>query len=90
MGDTKRFAFHVNAQRRMGIARTQLNHFCGVLEAASEDEAIGKAMRIAKVVYRAENGWTQHFVGVDSADFVVTPENAVNRVGASVSEAENL
>ena len=72
-----KFAFHASAQKQ--ALRLQISHICGVLEASSDDEANGKAMRIAQAVYPSAGGWANHFVGVDDAAFLVTPENAVER-----------
>jgi len=70
----KRWAFSLLAyrHRQSGNVVTQCSHMsCAMLEAASEDEARGKAARIGKKLYPPQEGFTGHEVSVSSADNVV-------------------
>lgn len=52
-------------------------HGVGIIEATSQDEAAGKAMRIQHKLYPAEDGWEHHDVVLTSVDSIpVEPETA--------------
>jgi hypothetical protein len=52
-----------------------LNHSVFMVKAASEDEARGKAMRVARKVYLAEDGWCDHSVAACPDGQVIDPDD---------------
>lgn len=49
-------------------------HAVGVLPAISKDEALGKAMRIARKTFPTNDGWRHHHVLVHDVDVCVDVE----------------
>jgi hypothetical protein len=54
-------ALHKKPRRDGGIGNdVSIRHFVGVLDAASEDEALGKAVRFSEKFYPRDKGWGDH------------------------------
>lgn len=69
-----KFAYSGLAIRDCG---TTAAHGVGIIEAASKDEAFGKAMRIQHKLYPMDEGWSNHHAIAVSVDApVVEPETA--------------
>ena len=81
----KLWAFSVICNRQTfknGVVQFDYNHTCAMLEAASRDEAEGKAMRIARKLFPAEEGWGAHHTALSTVENVVTVEGAfLNKAG---------
>jgi hypothetical protein len=54
----------------------ETHHSCGVVEAVSKHEAIGKALEIAKKLYPHREGWSDHDAVVHPTTDIITAENA--------------
>jgi hypothetical protein len=59
------------------------NHAACVVDAASRDEAFGKAMRIALAAYPRRDGWQDHAAAVCPVDNVIDPDRPIVSSSAS-------
>ena len=81
----KLWAFSVFCQRQTfnnWVTQFDQSHCCAMLEAANRDEAEGKALRIARKLFPADDGWGAHHVSVSDVGNVVSVEGAtLNKAG---------